>query len=123
MTEIKGVHKLYEAQKTNLPTNQTAYYYGRGDGNVYVIYGTEYHTQTGKGKTEYVFARLKHCTYNFKGEVSKKNVLLERELVGYRELDDQDTYKNLEVIETRKVSKELFPQIERDFFKSKTLPI
>ncbi|MEX0685445.1 MAG: hypothetical protein WD267_11470 [Balneolales bacterium] len=118
MTEIKGVQKLYEAKQTNLPTNQTAHYYGRADGNVYVIYGTEYHTQTGKGKTKYIFARLNHCSYNFKGEVFKNNELLERELAGYRELDDQDTYKNLEVIETRKVSKELFPQIEQDFFKS-----
>ncbi|MEX0610303.1 MAG: hypothetical protein WD016_02995 [Balneolaceae bacterium] len=123
MAEIKGIKKLYEAKKTNLPTEMSAHYYGRADGNIYVIYGAPYHTRSGAGKTKYVFARLDNCSYNEKGQVFKNGELLETEFEGYRELDSQNTHKHLKVIEERKVSKELYQQVERDFFKSEELPM
>jgi len=125
MSEQKGFRKLCVFEKTNLPTNESAHYYGRADGNIYVIYASAHTTPTGRGKRKFVFAKVPGFTYDYESDkVYKKGKALRKNLEGvYQELDTPDTTANISVIQTKNVSKQLLPHMEREFFQHKDLPM
>lgn len=117
--------KLCDIKPTHLPTNDAAHYYGREDGNVYVIYGVFDKTKAGKVKLEFRLERLDNCSINGALEVFKNNKEIRKNLDGeYLELDFPDVKRTF-IDKTKGLDKDFvsLTSIEIVLFKSKNLPL
>ncbi len=114
--------KLYETDKTVLPTNQGAHYYGRADGYVYVLYAVPYKTNLGRIKLQYCIGRLIEYSFDYeKKKVFKGEKELRLGFSGYPQLDEPDV--KIKIIDTNKrVQFNFHEQFERWFKTNKKLP-
>ena len=118
--------KLLEVKCSNLATNHPAWYYGRPDGNVYVLFARGYSTPKGRQKIEYCIAEVRDSSFDYKNnKVYKNGRELKRNIDGwYLELDSPDINSNIRIRDkTRQIQSVNYDSVENWFVQNKKLPM
>ena len=95
---------IFKTQRSNLPTDLPAYFYGMPNGKVYVVYSRFYEVNFEKSALEFVVAIQKEFTFDFENETLFSVVLNEVVPPAYYKLIDstepqikiKKVYRNLQ---------------------------